>query len=208
MSLRCSTRIVAALLALVVLIVAVIAFAGINVDAQRWREPIAAALSSALGREVRIEGSARLALSFHPDLIVRDVRITNPPGFDAPEFARIAELSLATDLLPLLRNELIVRELRGREVTVRLTHSSDGRGNWIFEPGARDAADERPRRFRADWRRIVVEQGLIEYTGDASTRRFELEELTIDGLTGQPVRLALRGKLGEGRTYARTAAGI
>ena len=124
MSLRCSTRIVVALLALVVLIVSVIAFAGINVDAQRWREPIAAALSSALGREVRIEGPARLVLSFHPDLIVRDVRITNPPGFAAPEFARIAELSLATDLLPLIRNELIVRELRGREVTVRLARST------------------------------------------------------------------------------------
>ncbi len=205
MSLRRSARVFAALLALIVLVVAAIEFAGISVDAQRWREPIAAALSSALGREVRLEGPARLVLSFHPDLIVRDVRISNPAGFDAPDFARIAELRLATDLIPLLRNELIVRELRGREVTLRLARSSDGRGNWIFEPGARDAADERTRRFRADWRRIVVERGLIEYAGDASTRRFELEELTIDGLTGQPVRLALRGKLGEGRTYTAEA---
>jgi hypothetical protein len=207
LSLRTLVTIVISLVVLAVLVPAAIALAGISVDAQRWREPIATALSRALGREVRLEGPARLVLSFRPDLIVRDVRISNPAGFDAPDFARIAELRLATDLIPLLRNELIVRELRGREVMVRLERSSEGRGNWIFEPGAPGPTDEQARPFRVDWRRIAVEQAQIEYVGADGTRRFELEALTVDGLTGQPVHLTLRGKLGQGRTYTVKATG-
>ena len=80
MSVRRIARVFAVLLVLVVLAVAAIGLAGIDVDAQRWREPIAATLSRALGREVRLEGPARLALSFHPALIVRDVRISQPAG--------------------------------------------------------------------------------------------------------------------------------
>lgn len=205
MLLRRSTIIVAALLALMVLGAATIEYAGISVDAQRWREPIAAALSRGLEREVRLEGPARLVLSFRPDLLVSDVRIANPPGFDASDFARIAELRLATDLIPLLRNELIVRELRGREVMVRLARSSEGRGNWIFEPGERSAANERSRRFRVDWRRVVVEGGVIEYVGAATTRRLQFDALSIDGLTGQSLRLALHGKLDQERGYTAEA---
>ncbi|RPH93462.1 MAG: AsmA family protein, partial [Lysobacterales bacterium] len=142
---------------LAVLLVGIIATGWLSLDAQRLREPIAAALTRSLGREVTVAGPARLALSFRPTLVVRDVRIANPAGFSASEFATIAELQLATDLLPLLGSQLIVRELRGREITVRLARSAGGRGNWIFEPGAA-ADDESQPRFEVDWRRVVAEQ--------------------------------------------------
>jgi uncharacterized protein involved in outer membrane biogenesis len=192
---RRSARILAALIALAVFALAALAFVGIDIDAQRWREPMAAALSRALGREVWLEGPARLTVSLHPDLAVGGIRIANPPDFDAPDLARIGELRLAMDLLPLLRGEIRVRELRGRDVTVRLVRSSDGRGNWRFGAAARDAPapDEPVERPRLDVHRVSLEDVRIEYVGEGATRRFDLAELTGEARAGQPARLSLRG---------------
>jgi hypothetical protein len=175
LSLRFSAKVLAALVALCVLALVAAAFIGIGIDAQRWREPVAAALSRALGREVRLDGPARLTLSLRPDIRVGDIRIANPPGFDSPDFGRIGELHLSVELLPLLRGETRVRELHGRDVTVRLARSSDGRGNWIFGARAPDAAARPPADLaRLDVHRVALENVLIEYVGAGETRRFEL----------------------------------
>ncbi|HTO48244.1 MAG TPA: AsmA-like C-terminal region-containing protein [Burkholderiales bacterium] len=186
-----AAKILAALAALGVLALGAIALIGIGIDAQRWREPVAAALSRALGRAVRLDGPARLTLSLRPALRVGDVRIANPPGFDSPDFARIGELHVAMDLLPLLQNEIRVSEVRGRDVAVRLTRAGDGRGNWTFVGGAQDGPSTRR---RVGVHRVVLETLLIEQTDGGATRRFELAELSAEALPGEPVRVALRGR--------------
>ena len=204
MSLRVSAKILAALALLGVLALAAVAFVGVTIDAQRWREPAGAALSRALGREVRLEGPARLTLSLHPELLVANLRIANPPGFDSPDFARIGELRVAMALLPLLRDELRVRELRGRDVAVRLARAGDGRGNWTFEGRAREG----PARTRElDVHRVAVENVLIEYAGSGGNRRLELAELIVEAPSGQPVRLTARGRPDAAVTFTASATG-
>ena len=78
---------------------------------------------------MRLDGPARLTLSLRPALRVGGVRIANPPGFDSPDFARIGELHVAMELLPLLQDEIRVTEIRGRDVAVRLRP----RGRWTRE---------------------------------------------------------------------------
>ena len=194
MSLRFSLKLLAALVALCVLALAAVAFIGLGIDAQRWREPVAAALSRALGREVRLDGPARLTLSFRPDIRVGDIRIANPPGFDSPEFGRIGELRLSMELLPLLRGEVRVRELYGRDVAIRLVRSNDGRGNWVLGARALEAAAREPADLpRLDVHRVALENILIDYVGADATRRVELTELTGEARPGQALRLAARG---------------
>ena len=204
MSLRVSAKILAALALLGVLALAAVAFVGVTIDAQRWREPAGAALSRALGREVRLEGPARLTLSLHPELLVANLRIANPPGFDSPDFARIGELRVAMALLPLLRDELRVRELRGRDVAVRLARAGDGRGNWTFDGGARDGS---ARTRELDVHRVALENVLIEYAGSGADRRLELAELIVEAPPGEPVRLALRGRPDAPVTFTASATG-
>ena len=204
MSLRVSAKILAALALLGVLALAAVAFVGVTIDAQRWREPAGAALSRALGREVRLEGPARLTLSLHPELLVANLRIANPPGFDSPDFARIGELRVAMALLPLLRDELRVRELRGRDVAVRLARAGDGRGNWTFDGGARDGS---ARTRELDVHRVALENVLIEYAGSGANRRLELAELIVEAPPGEPVRLALRGRPDAAVTFTASATG-
>ncbi len=204
---RILLKILAALVALGVLALAAVAFIGIGIDAQRWRAPVATALSSALGREVLLEGPARLTLSLRPDLLVGDIRIANPPGFDAPDFARIGELRVAMEILPLLlRDELRLRELRGRDAVVRLARAADGRGNWLLGARAPDGA-ARADRPRVDIHRVVLERVRIEYAGAGGVRRLDLAEVNAEASPGQPVRLALSGRVDGQGTYTARATG-
>jgi len=184
----------ASLVILLVLVVGVIASGKLSVDAQRLLEPVDAALTRALGREVEIAGPARLTLSFHPSLIVHDVRIANPAGFAESKFGQIEELRLDTELLPLLRSQLIVHELHGRGTTVRLASEAGGRGNWIFEPEPRDRTEDSQSSFQADWRRLVFEQAVIEFTQAGIPRTLQLDSVVIEGLSGRSPQLTVQGK--------------
>ena len=184
-------KIVAALAAAGVLALGAVAVIGVGIDAGRWREPVAAALSRALGREVRLDGPARLTLSLRPALRVGGVRVANPSGFDTPDFARIDELQVTVELVPLLRDEVRVSEVRGRGVFVRLARAGDGHGNWTFSGGAQDRPSARR---RLDLRRVVLEDLTIEQAGEGATRRFEIAELSAEAPPGEPVRAALRGR--------------
>jgi uncharacterized protein involved in outer membrane biogenesis len=187
-------KLLVAVLAVCVFALAAAAAVGIPVDAERWREPVAAALSRALGREVRIDGPAQLVLSLRPAVAVGGIRIANPPGFDAPDFARIGELRLGVELLPLLGGEARVRDLAARHVAVRLARASDGSGNWVFEGRAADAAEREPAgRPRLAVHRFTLEQVLVEYPAGDAVRRVELAALAGEARPGEPVRLAVRG---------------
>jgi len=151
-------------MAVAALATAAIAFIGISVDAQRWRAPLAEVISRMLGREVRIDGPMRLIVSLQPAIVLGEIRIANAPGFDAPDFARIGELYIKTELLPLLREEIRVRDLHGRDVTVGLARTADGRGNWVFEPRATERAPGGPFELsRVDVHHATIKQATIEY---------------------------------------------
>ena len=147
---------------------------------------------------------ARLTLSLHPAIVVGDLHIANPPGFDGPGFAHIGELRLDLALLPLLRDELRVHELRGRDVAVRLTRASDGGGNWRFVPRA--AADSRAR-LRLDIHRVALKNVLIEYAAGSTVRRFALAELAGEARADEPVRLMFRGTVDDRVAYTVDATG-
>jgi uncharacterized protein involved in outer membrane biogenesis len=192
LTLRLAARILAALLALAVLAVGMLVAVGVTVDAQRWREPLAVALSRALGREVRLEGTVQLTVALRPGLAASGISIANPPGFDAPEFARVAELRVSVELLPLLlRRELRADEVLARGVTVRLERARDGRGNWAVSAAAGDAPAG-PRRLSLDVYRIVLTDLRIEQVGEDATRSFELARLELEPRVGTPAPWPLR----------------
>jgi uncharacterized protein involved in outer membrane biogenesis len=192
LTLRLAARILAALIALGVLAVGGLVAVGVDIDAQRWREPLAAALSRALGREVWIDGPARLTVSLRPALAAGGIRVANPQGFDAPEFARIGGLRVAVELLPLLlRGELRVGEVLARGVTLRLARAPDGRGNWVFAADVGAAPGEQ-RGLRLDIYRIVLADLRVEQVGEDAGRSFELARLELESRAGAPAPWSLR----------------
>src|ERR1700674_5102193 len=111
---------VAALVGLVVAVPLFAALYGISVSAAPWRSSIAQAATQALGREVTLEGPLQLIVSLQPTLTVGGIRVANPPGFSAPEFAALGRARLRLELLPLLHRELRVMEVSAEDVCLRL----------------------------------------------------------------------------------------
>ncbi len=68
-------------------------FIGITLSGDPWRGSVSRLASQHLGRELRLDGEARLLLSLKPALLVRDARLLQPRGFETAneDFARIGE---------------------------------------------------------------------------------------------------------------------
>jgi uncharacterized protein involved in outer membrane biogenesis len=194
------------LVALVVLLV-LLAWFGVPVNAGLWRGQIAQAASEALGREIRLEGPLEMVVSVRPSLKVGGIRIMNPPGFSTPFFASLGDARLKLDLLELWRKRLRVRELTAENVAVHLEKVADGKANWVFQlalstPAAPAAQPEQPRELSArDVTLEIITLGLkhldidLVRAGDPRTRYFALDELNGEGGAGKPIKLALRGSV-------------
>ena len=176
----------------------VVAFAaGVSLELSRWRDAAAQQASAALGRPVAVHGALQLSLGRQLELRIGDLRISNPPGFSAAEFAAVGEATVRVDLLDLLRGQLRLRGVEASDVDLRLERASDGRGNWSFtsaqEPASpRSAIDVGP----IGLRRLAVH---LHDQRAATRRSIELEALSGSVLAGadEIVLTQLQGMLGE-----------
>ncbi|MBS7792967.1 AsmA family protein [Roseococcus sp. SDR] len=96
-----------------------------------FTETLDAALERATGRAVTL-GPIALSLSLPPKVSVRDVRVANLPGMQAPDFARIGRLEVTLALRALLDGHAEIRELRLAEAELWLERDASGAANWRF----------------------------------------------------------------------------
>ena len=87
--LRRTALALAALPVVLIAIVLLLLSLGITVRLDPLRPSFENAASSALGREVALEGSMLLVPSFSPTVEVQGLRVANPPDWPTPDFARM-----------------------------------------------------------------------------------------------------------------------
>ncbi len=123
------------LVAMAVLMLAVLlaAFAGIELEGDRFRTPVNHWLSAQLGREARIDGQLSLKLGVRPGLLVRQLRVAQPTPFGSGDFLNIGELRFELDLMPLLRGQLRAERLSASMVRLDLRQTAAGAANWRFD---------------------------------------------------------------------------
>ena len=115
------------------LMVVYVALIGIQIDAGPYQEKISTLLTKKLGRSVHLKGELKLRVSLFPALLIRDVHIAQPRGFEGGDFLQVSEIKIALDLLPLLNKTIQAEELSGQDVKVLLQQQVDGRNNWTFD---------------------------------------------------------------------------
>ncbi len=206
---------VAALVGLVIAVPLFAALFGISVSAAPWRSSIAQAARQALGREVTLEGPLQLIVSLQPTLTVGGIRIANPPGYSAPEFAALGAARLRLELLPLLHREVRVMEVSAEDVRLRLEQLADGRANWQFAlapsaatPAPAAASADRMEQVRLEAiSRIAFRRINLEYVANGTSRYFALDELVGEGALGKPISLTLHGTVEKTFPYTVTISG-
>jgi uncharacterized protein involved in outer membrane biogenesis len=164
MTLPRRTRIALAVgtIVLAVPVAAVVALS--TVDWERARPWLNDKIAAAIDRPFEIRG--QLALDWHrrdswlpqPHLVAHDVHIGNPRGMQAPaEMASVGQFAFAIELLPLLRQRIVVPELRFDNPALLLQRDADGRHNWNFKH------DDRPSVWKLDVRSVVFSKGTVHY---------------------------------------------
>ena len=179
---------VISLVAMAVLMLAVLlaAFAGIELDGDRFRAPVNHWLSAQLGREARIDGQLRLKLGVRPGLLVRQLRVAQPTTFGSGDFLNIGELRFELDLMPLLHGQLRAERLSASAVRLDLRQTAAGAANWRFDQAKPEISSQ------AD----AQETGAAEAAKIAA--HIDIRELQIAGLQirfqdegAKPVHVAL-----------------
>jgi len=123
-------RLLAWLLALLLLIVAAIAVFALTFDANRYKPEITALLKEKTGRTLTIDGD--ISLSFYPDIALQlgQVAVGNAKGFNDEAFAEADNARVTVQFLPLLEQQLKINEVHLQGLKLNLHRNKSGKTNW------------------------------------------------------------------------------
>ena len=168
----------------VVLIVAV----GMLVDPNDYKGDITAAVQSATGRQLTLDGDLTLELFPTIRIAVGSAALSNAPGFGDEPMARIGGAELRVGLLPLLSGRVELSEARLTGLELNLARDARGRNNWQDLSGGAAATDaEAAPAAEGSAANLDLGVGAIEIAdarvvwNDASTRsRWELTSFGLE----------------------------
>lgn len=119
------------LLILVAIVVGAAVILPAVIPASAYRDRVEAAASDALNRPVSLGGDVRLRLLPRVQVVAQNVSIANAEGFSAEPFARMGEMRVGVELIPLLSRRIEITEFVLVDPVIRLEQRSGG-NNWTF----------------------------------------------------------------------------
>jgi AsmA family protein len=183
-----------------VLLVAAAAAVIIYVGSSSFRGEVERHAGVALGREIKI-GDLRIHWSSSPTVQLRQV-VLGAAAKDAPPLLKAEGIQFELRLLPLLRGEVVLPDLRLEQPDVALARDKKGVPNWSFSknPATAAAADVVAPEERTEAPvigQLVIQDG--HFTYEDKSRDLELEG-DITTATGeaekvQDIRFDAKGKL-------------
>ena len=146
-----------------------------------------------LARPVALQGAVQLTLGHELVLRIGELRVLNPPGFEAKEFLSVGGARVRIGWLDALRGQARLRGIEASDIGVWLERAADGRENWDLAPPRDPAAP----RTEFDLGRIKLSQLALQYHDlrAATQRAIDLDELEGSAGADHPLRLVLRGRL-------------
>lgn len=153
-------------------------------DLGAQRVHLARLLTTASGREVRLDGAVRVRLGRHARVHVGDVAIANPDWAAQAELFSAREAALGIDLAGLLSGAWHLEDIRLRDARIALEVSPEGQRSWVFaQPGDMTHAatpDDAP---GARGPALRIEEALLEnvgltYQGDGAGHRLQLDHFS------------------------------
>jgi len=175
---------------------------GISIPLDGFRNPIEAAASRALGREVHIDGALALMPAMPPVIVAHDIRITSPAG----EGGRLRAGRVAVRLAPaaLLRGEAHSMRLLVEDASIDLDSRWSTAGGAERAEAGETNADVYQRWLstgtellaqQPELQELVLRRVALSYRDDKAARVYQadLDELSIHTRPGKPLELMLRG---------------
>lgn len=133
-------KILIGLLAVVVLLVAVALVVPFLVPAERYKAEVTELVRTATGRELRIDGAARLTVLPSLGISLKQVTFANAPGGAAKDMVSLDGLDLKLKLFPLLSGRVEVDSFVLDRPVIALEVDAKGKPNWDIKPATAAAA--------------------------------------------------------------------
>ena len=104
----------------------------INPPSDLIRQKLAEQVKAKTGRDLVIAGPT--SFSFYPTLgvVMKDVTLSAPPNMPGPPLIKMAELDVSVKAMPLLKQEISVRQLVLKKPVVELRVDKAGKRSWDF----------------------------------------------------------------------------
>jgi len=99
-------------------------------DANHYKTQIISAVKKQTGRDLTIDGD--LKLSVFPDIAIElgKTSLSNAQGFSGENFADIGSGEISVKVMPLLKKEVKLDEIRLQDLKLNLQRKADGTTNW------------------------------------------------------------------------------
>jgi len=117
-------------IALIVALIGLLSYAEISLPLESAREQFIKKASELTGNKVRVDGDVRLAITFFPTLVVKDLHIENKQGWSAADILSVEETRVRIALLPLLSGQLEFVEISASTININLQQEKNGSKNW------------------------------------------------------------------------------
>ena len=168
------TRIILAVIAVLVAIPAIALVILLTYDWNKARPWLNARVSEAIERPFAISGN--LSLSWErpasamaarnrtwrdfipwPHLVANDVHVGNPATMQAGDMASVRQFSFSLDPLALFNKQIMIPLLRFQAPEVHLQRNADGKNNWTFKK------QDQSSKWKLDLQRVVFSEGVVFY---------------------------------------------
>lgn len=155
-------------------------------DPNDYRDDIARYVKDQTGRELKIEGD--LSLSYFPwiGIEIGKVELGNASGFGPQPFAQVVQAGIKVQLLPLLRQELVMDKVILDGLQLNLARNDKGVGNWEGlskpTPEGKTAEPEpngRPGLARFDISGVAVSDANIEWDDRQAGTHLAVRDLNL-----------------------------
>ncbi len=174
-------RVLIALAAVLVLIIALILVVPSFVDWNQYRDEIANQIEDATGRRVSIDGEVSFGVLPSPALSIADMRIANLPGATSVDLVTLGSLDVEVALFPLLTGTVQVERIVLVDAVIDLEVLPDGRQNWVFadETPAADTAETSGSSIDVSVDRFLISNGTVLYRSGGEAQRLDGLDLEI-----------------------------
>ncbi|PQV50849.1 AsmA family protein [Paraburkholderia sp. BL21I4N1] len=184
-------KIIAWILAVIVILIAALVIFILTFDWNRARPYIDDKVTQAIGRPFAINGDLKVGWRHPvgetgwrawvpwPRFSAANITIGNPDWTKQPQFATLDEIDFQVKVLPLLAHDIVIPSINLVNPSVDLERVLDGRNNWTFKL----ASSSGPSEWKLDLHDIAFAKGNIALSDQQ--KKVDLQ-MAIDTL-GQPI---------------------
>lgn len=153
------------------------------VNPNRFKPAIETAVYQSTGRTLSLDGDISWKIYPNLGITVRQVTLSNPQGFDKPNFMKLDSADVSVALIPLLSNHIVVKTLAIDGLDLALVEKN-GINNWTFTPPnspstATGDNGNNPQPLQLEMSKFSFTKSAISYDNFDKKQHYNLKQINL-----------------------------